>query len=123
MYIAAVSDASHGNESDYLDDWDEVEAFRSQGDKVSCISDEGLVGQDECSVHQVAPSSIVQKRAVNSTMKAETYQLVDVDEVSDVLRAGLADLHGALDNLDWEVSAAAWCQSAMTVSHTAEANR
>ena len=38
-------------------------------------------------------------------------QLVDVVEASDLLRVGLADLHGAIDHLDCDMSAVAWCQS------------
>ena len=105
------SDASHGNEGEQLCDWDEVNVFRCQGAKALFICDERLVSQDQRSVHPVACSSVVQKRVVNSTMQAETYQLVDVVDASDLLRAGLADLHGTLDPLDWEVSAPAWCQS------------
>ena len=75
------------------------------------LSDERSVGKDQCSVLPLPYSSVVQKRVVNSTLKAETCQPVDVVDASDFLRGGLADLHGALDHLDWEVGAAAWCQS------------
>ena len=95
--IAAVSDASRGNESEYLCDWGEVEVFRSQGAKALFICDEGLLRQDQCSVHLVGKSSVVQKRKAKSSAKSETYSLVDVVEASDKLRAGLADLYGALD--------------------------
>ena len=108
MCIATVSDASHGNESEYWDDWEEVDPFRSRGAKVSCISDDRL-GQHQCSVHFVGYSSVVQISVVNSAMKADTY-LVDEVDASDLLRAGLADLHGACDRVDCEVSAAVWCQ-------------
>ena len=45
------------------------------------------MGQDQCSVQLVAYSSVVQKRVVNSAINAETCQLVDVVEASDLLRA------------------------------------
>ena len=81
------------------------------GVKVLFISDERLLGQDQRSVRLVVFLGGVRKRAVKSTMKAETHQLVDVVEASGLLRIGWADLHGALDRLDREVSAAAWCQN------------
>eukprot|EP00972_Heterocapsa_arctica_P099295 14652398-Heterocapsa_arctica.AAC.1 len=39
IIVMAVSDASHGNEEEYLDDWDEHEAFRSQGAEIVFITD------------------------------------------------------------------------------------
>ena len=53
MCIAAVSDASHGNESEYLHDWDEVETFWGRGAKVLFICDTRLVEQGRWSVHLV----------------------------------------------------------------------
>ena len=65
-------------------------------------------------LHLISFGSTVQKRVVNSTIKAETYQLVDVVESADLLRAALADAHGQLDTSNWEDSAASytmtqWC--------------
>ena len=42
-------------------------------------------------------------------MKAEGYQLTEVVEAGDLLRAAIADCHGMLDHQNWETSAAAWC--------------
>jgi hypothetical protein len=106
--IAAVSDASHGNEFEYLDDWGVREPFRSQGGKLIFLASKGILDVNEAVVHLVSFSSTVQKRVVNSTIKAETYQLTDVVEAADLVRAALADMHGALDQARWESSAAAW---------------
>ena len=38
LAIGAVTDASHGNESEYLDDQGKVEPFRSQGAKLLVLS-------------------------------------------------------------------------------------
>ena len=70
--IAAVTDAAHGNGSEYLCYWDAFEVFRSQGAKTLFIFDECLVSQEKNSVHPVVYSSVVKKRVVNSTVMAET---------------------------------------------------
>ena len=44
-------------------------------------------------------------------MKAESYQLTEVVEGADLMRAALADCHGRLDHGDWETSASQWCVS------------
>ena len=44
--IAAVSDASHGGEDEWLDDWEEREAFRSQGAKLFFIADASILDSD-----------------------------------------------------------------------------
>ena len=65
---------------------------------------------DETHVHFVSFSSTIQKRVVSSTMKAESYQLTEVVEAADLIRAALCDVHGRLDEKDWESSAASWCK-------------
>ena len=109
--IAAVSDASHGNESVILQDWNVRETFRSQGAKLVFITDRHVIDRESTRLHLVSFGSTVQKRVVNSTIKAETYQLTDVVEAADLIRATLADLHGQLDHSDWERSASAWTTS------------
>ena len=44
-------------------------------------------------------------------MKAESYQLTEVVEAADLIRAAIADAHGQLQHNDWENSAASWCKS------------
>ena len=109
--IAAVSDASHGSEDEWLDEWQEREPFRSQGAKVLFIADIAILDQDEGAVHLVSFASTTLKRVVSSTMKAESYQLTEVVEGADLMRAALADCHGSLDHNDWETSASQWCIS------------
>ena len=50
-------------------------------------------------------SSTVQQRVVNSTIKSETYQLSDVVQSAGLMRAAVADVHGALDRKQWETTA------------------
>ena len=109
--IIACTDASHGGEDEWLDEWQEREPFRSQGAKLIFIADTSILEGDEAFVHLVSFSSTAQKRVVSSTMKAESYQLQDVVEAADLIRAAIADAHGALDHKDWEQSAASWCKS------------
>ncbi len=111
MCIAAVSDASHGNEFEYLDDWELRESFRSQGAKVILITNTKAILEEEVRCHLISVSSTVQQRVVNSTIKSETYQLSDVVESADLIRAAIADVHGALDRKQWETTAAKFMKS------------
>ena len=107
-----MSDASHGSEDEYLDDWDEREPFRSQGAKLIFLASKDILGDSQAGwVHLVSWSSTTLKRVVSSTMKAESYQLTEVVEAADLMRATLADCHGKLDWDDWETSASHWCVS------------
>ena len=75
------------------------------------IASVDILDKDEAHVHLVNFKSTIQKRVVSSTMKAESYQLTEVVEAADLLRATLADCHGLLDHDHWETSAAAFCMS------------
>ena len=71
LCIAAVSDASHGSEDEYLDDWDEREPFRSQGAKLIFLASKDILGDSQAGwVHLVSCASTTLKRVVSSTMKA-----------------------------------------------------
>ena len=69
------------------------------------------MNSEEARLHFVSFASSVQKRVVNSTIKAETYQLTDVVESADLIRAAMADAHGAVDEHHWETTSAAWTTS------------
>ena len=91
MCIAAVSDASHGYEFEYLDDVGiSLESFRSRGAKIILLTHTNAILEEEVRCHLISFSSTVQQRVVNSTIKSETYQLSDVAESSDLIRAALA---------------------------------
>jgi hypothetical protein len=112
LCIAAVSDASHGSESEFQGEWQVRENFRSQGGRLVFLSDSRVRDQDQASVHLIGFGSSILKRVVNSTIKAETYQLTDVVEAADLVRAAVADCHGAISNPSrWESEAAAWTTS------------
>ena len=112
MCLATVSDASHGHKSEFLDDWEEVEAFQSRCAKVLSISDERFGG----SRSMQCPSGGVFKCCPEDGSELD-HESIDISNRGcgrsiGPLRAGFVDVHGALDRLDWEVSAAAWwCQS------------
>ena len=61
-----------------------------------------ILDQEYSEVHALSFSSTVLKRVVNSTIKAETYQLSDVVEAGDLLRAAIADAHYLLEPKTWE---------------------
>ena len=92
--ITAVSDASHGGEDEWLDDWQEREPLRSQDAKLILIADVSIIDQDEAPVQLSSFASTVQKRAASPTMNTESYQLADIVEAADLLRAAIADAHG-----------------------------
>ena len=48
-----------------------------------------ILDKEEAQVHLISFASTVQKRVVNSTIKAETHQLTDVVEAADLMRAAL----------------------------------
>ena len=59
MCMAAVSDASHGNEEVYLDEFATREAFRSQGAKLVFLADAGVAVNDAADVHLISFGSTV----------------------------------------------------------------
>ena len=108
LCVAAVGDASHGDEEIYLDEWECREAFRSQGAKLIFLAEQKIATADEALVNLLSFASVIQPRIVNSTIKAETYQLSNVLESAHIIRAAIADCHGRLDRKNWETSAAAF---------------
>ena len=73
LCVVPVSDASHGNEGIYIDEWECREQFRSQGAKLIFLGDNEVATKDEGQVHLISFPSTVQARVVNSTIKAETH--------------------------------------------------
>ena len=104
----SVSDASHGQEDEYLPEEDVREPFRSQGAKLNFLGSKEVLTEEECGVHIISFGSNIVTRVCNSTIKAETYQLQHVVENGDLVRAAFADMHGALRTREWETSSAAY---------------
>ena len=75
------------------------------------IADVSIIDQDEASVHLNIFASTVQKRVASSTMNALSYQLADVIESADLLRAAIAVARGQLDHSNDESSSASSCVS------------
>jgi hypothetical protein len=105
IVTASVSDASHGQEDEYLEEEDVREPFRSHGAKLIFLANKEMLTQECAHLHLISFGSTVVRKVCSSTLKAETYQLQTVVESGDLLRAAVADMHGQLDYKHWETSA------------------
>ena len=103
--VAAVPDAGHACTSVYLDDWKETEPFRSQAGKLIFLATPDARTADTFHVSLVSYGSSAMKRVVRSTIQAEAYNLQQVVEEADLIRAAVLDCRGLLDRSNWEVSA------------------
>ena len=100
-------DASHGNNDEWTDDWEVREAFRSLGGKCIFISNMEAISGTLLRLHLLSFGSQLVKRIVNSTMKADTYQMTEVQDAADTLRAAFCHLHvPELQFHNWETRAA-----------------
>ena len=88
-----------------------MEPFRSQGGKLIFLASPGAWDEDEFSVVLLSFGSNALKRVVRSTIQAEAYNLQQVVEEADILRAALVDTWGLLNRHDWEASAATHLKS------------
>ena len=111
LCMLAVSDASHGNEDEWVDDWQVREPFRSLGGKAIFLGSMDAISGDHARVHVVSFGSSLLKRVVNSTMKAETYQMTEVQDSADTMRAAFADCHIELKQATWEKQASEFMKS------------
>ena len=59
--VVAVSDSSHGDECEFLDEWEFREPFRSQGGTLIFIVDAVIVAQEQAHMHMVSFGSTVHK--------------------------------------------------------------
>ena len=82
--ICAVSDAGHANASEYIEEWDEMEPFRSQGGKLIFLASPDAWAEDEFSVVLLSFGSNALKRVVRSTIQAEAYNLQQVVEDTEL---------------------------------------
>ena len=109
--VAAAADAGHGGTTIVLDEWMEREAFRSQGGKLIFLASPDAIAGDVFHVSLIAFGSSVLKRVVRSTIQAEAYNLQQVVEEADLIRAAVVDSWGLLDRRNWEESAASHMKS------------
>ena len=104
--VVAVGDAAHANAEVYLSDWDAVEPYRSQAGKLIFLANEDALTSEDLIVACIAYSSTIIKRVVRSTIQAEAYNIQNVVEEADMVRAAHVDCRGLLDRKAWERSSA-----------------
>ena len=103
--ICPVSDASHGGEEEWLDEWEIREPFRSQGGRLILLCNRDVIEGTQTHCHLVSFSSNVVRRVCRSTIQAESYQLQLSVEHADLIRASIVDAMGLLNRREWEESA------------------
>jgi len=104
--IIIIADSSHAQEEEYVDDWQELEQFRSQGAHLIAIADPCIMQGKPGMFHPLSFGSGVVRRVCRSTVQAEAYNLDLCVEEADLIRAAIADIYGKLDTAKWEDSAA-----------------
>ena len=57
--------------------------------------------------HVIGYASFILRRVCRFTIQAEPYNIQYAVGSGDIIRAGIADMHGKLDHRSWEASAAA----------------
>jgi hypothetical protein len=105
--LGVIADASHAGEVEWIDDWKELEAFRSQGARILVIADKAIAQNKPGMFHAIGYGSTVIRRVCRATVQSEGYNLESAVEEGDLLRAAIIDARGLLDHADWENSAAA----------------
>ena len=110
--MIVVGDSSFGNETQWIDEWQEVEPYRSQGGKLLCLGEPPIADNQPGMLHVLSAGSSIVRRVCRSTVQAEAYNLDLCVEEADLLRAAIIDLRGLLDHRDWEVSASSQMHSA-----------
>ena len=110
--MCVIGDSSFGNETEWIDTWQEFEPHRSQGGKILALGDQQLADVQPGMLHVLSFGSTVVRRVCRSTVQAEAYNLDLCVEEADLLRAAIVDLRGLLDRRSWELSAASKMHSA-----------
>ena len=108
LVIGYVGDASFSEEKQYNEFTGAYEPFRSQGGRILILANKVLIEGTDIFFHVIGFTSTILRRVCRSTMQAETYNTQYAVESGDIVRAGIADLHGLLDHKQWEASAAAF---------------
>ena len=85
-----------------------LEPHRSQGGRTIILASKELMACTDAFFHVIGYTSSVLRRDCRSTIQAETYNIQCAVESGDIIRAGIADMHGKLDHRNWEASDAAF---------------
>ena len=71
------------------------------------LGTDDMINGSRTQCHVISFASNTIHRVCRATVQAETYNLQQVVENGDILRAAITDCQGLLDHLNWEASAAA----------------
>ena len=73
--MCVIGDSSFGNETEWIDDWQEQEAHRSQGGKILALGDPSLANVEPGMIHGLSYGSPIVRRVCRSTVQAEAYNI------------------------------------------------
>ena len=73
--MCVIGDSSFGNETEWIDAWQEFEPHRSQGGKILALGDQQLANVQPGMLHVLSFGSTVVGRVCRSTVQAEAYNL------------------------------------------------
>ena len=106
--LVSMTDASHANEEEWIDELEILEPFRSQSGRLSLLCDASILDGNAMTFHVLSFGSNKIAKVCRSTISCETYSMQMGEETTAILRASFADLHGKLEPKCWEDSAASF---------------
>ena len=86
----------------------ELEPYQPHGGRILILASKELMAGTDVFFHVIGYTSSILRRVCCSTIQAETYNIQYAVESGDIIRAGIANMHGKLDHRSWEASAAAF---------------
>ncbi len=69
--LGVIADASHAGEVEWIDDWKELEAFRSQGARILVIADKAIAQNKPGMFYAIGYGSTVIRRVCRATVQSE----------------------------------------------------
>ena len=108
MVIGYARDASFAEEAQPNDFTGELEPHRSPGERILIMASKVLISGTDMFFHVTGCTSPSLRLVCRSTMQAETYNIQYAVEAGDIIRAGIADMHGRPEHRNREASAAAF---------------
>ena len=108
VVIGYAGDASFAEEDQPNECTGELEPHRSQGGRILILASKELMAGTNVFFHVIGFTSSILRRACRSTIEAETFNIQYAVEAGDIIGAGIADMHGMLDHMNWEASVAAF---------------
>ena len=71
MCVGTITDASHGEEEEWVEEMKTLEPYRSQGGRLNVLATMDLVKGEECHFHLISWASQIIKRVVRATIQGE----------------------------------------------------